>query len=106
MKKKIIYLSLTLLFGSIVFYLSYYSSSNSPLNSKETPTSIKFEYISIKKLNQDKPSVYDIHQNYPKITPELLEYSYGISLNNDSLLRVGLKEFGEQGYVKKIEEEL
>ena len=106
MKKKIIYLSLTLLFGSIVFYLSYYSSSNSPLNSKETPTSIKFEYISIKKLNQDKPSVYDIHQNYPKITPELLEYSYGISLNNYSLLRVGLKEFGEQGYVKKIEEEL
>ena len=106
MKKKIIYLSLILIIVVAVVYLSMGKYSNSPLDAQENHTNIKFEFITVKKLIETNPSLATINKNYPKITAELLEYSYGLSLNNDSILSVGLRKFGEQEYVIKIEEEL
>ena len=106
MKKKIIYLSLILIIVVAVVYLSMGKYSNSPIDAQENHTNIKFEFITVKKLIETNPSLATINKNYPKITPELLKYSYGLSLNNDSILSVGLRKFGEQEYVIKIEEEL
>ena len=106
MKKKIFYLCLVLLSVIVVFILSIGGNENAALDSKEQQTKIKFESISVNELVRMNPSIAAINTEYPEVTPYLLAFCYGVSLENDSTLSQGLRSFSKQTYIAKTEKEI
>ena len=106
MKTKIFYS--TLIFLCIVllwFVLSPLINSN-PLDSSEAKIELNFERITPTGLIQNRINLQQLFQDYPAVSPYLLEFCYAVNLKSDSSLSSSLIAFSKQEYIAKTELEL
>ena len=106
MKTKIFYSTLICL--SIVllwFVLSPLTNSN-PLDSSEAKIELNFERITPTGLIEKRINLRQLFNDYPAVSPYLIEFCYGLNLKSDSSLSSSLITFSKQEYIAKTEIEL
>ena len=106
MKTKIFYSILVFLSILLLwFVLSPHTNSN-PLDSSEAKIELSFERITPSRLIKNRINLQQLFQDYPAVSPYLLEYCYAVNLKSDSSLSASLIAFSKQEYIAKTELEL
>lgn len=106
MKTKIFY-SLLILFSIVLLWFVFSPLLNSnPLDSQEAEIELNFVRITPSELIDKKINLQRLFNESPKVSPYLLEFCYGVSLESDSMLSSSLIAFSKQEYIAKTELEL
>ena len=106
MKTKIFYS--TLICSSILllwFIFSPLMNAN-PLDSGEAKIELNFERITPSRLIEKKINLQQLFDEYPAVSPYIVEFCYGLNLKSDSSLSASLLEFSQQSYILKTEIEI
>ena len=106
MKTKLFY-SLLICLGLVFlwFIINPFIKSN-PLDSGEGKIEMTFERITPTILIEERIKLNDVLNQYPAVSPYLLEFCYGLNLKSDSSLFASLLAFTQQEYISKTEFEL
>ena len=106
MKTKLFY-SILIGLGLVLlwFILTPLLKSN-PLDSGEDKIEINFERISPTILIKEEINLKSMINQYPAVSPYLLEFCYGLNLTSDSSLMATLMAFAKQDYISKTERKI
>ena len=106
MKKKIFYSSLIGLGLMLLWFTISPLNKANPLDASEAKIEINFERITPTALIHAKVNRNRLFNEFPEVSPYLLEFCYGVNLKTDSSLSKSLIAFCEQDYISKTETEL
>ena len=106
MKTKIFYSILVFLSILLLWFVLSPLINSNPLDSSESKIELSFERITPTGLIKNRINLQQLFQDYPAVSPYLLEYCYAVNLKSDSSLSASLIAFGKQEYIAKTELEL